>query len=557
MVRITSFFTALLIFFGSVFALFLPKAPAPATEAELMSMTERIKKKELPDVVYAVDISGFTTDERFSAIALQGIVAKTEPCIYLLFGGAYNTYLSKIEKSGKRIVRTDANGAKWTYSSLVAQFRDYIADGGYVLYENSDFAEGLNVASNFAAAFSWLPVPVSAKEKAEVCGLTMKKDLTQEKYDYAFQRRYFNELKDRLEKGTVVHVKESMLGLRDLAISQGWFCFYTLNDSTGLAGNALMREVLRWSGKNTAVYGWCEYEKKTVELVSKTGGYMIAADHSYNCSYLSQLEAQTSFGGAAGTVHTDETKHYATLVFSDGDNCQWIQNGYGEYYTLTGNYPDDKVSWTFSPTLRSFCPTALEGVVNAAGENTSFVCGPSGAGYCNPSRLDTKTLELFSTETASAMLKSGERVLTILDDYSAIREGRMARSFDYFSRFDNIDGGILYLDPNRYEAGKGKVWFSGDKPFASVRLSLWATDGYDGATDEWIAAQAQTVNSYPVDIHSVNGYSVICIHAWSMKPASVDKFIKQLAPHVEILSADDFIKTMQANVPHKTASPVN
>ncbi len=555
MVKITSFFTALLIFLGSAYAALLPKVPAPASEAELAAMTDGIKKKEVPDTVYAVDLSAFSTDERYSAIALQGIVAKKSPCIYLMFGGAYNTYLSQIERSGKTVVRTDENGNRWTYKSLISQFFDYIADGGYTLYENSDFAEGLNVATNFATAYGWLPVPVSAKETADECGLTMKKDLTKEKYGYAFQRKYFKELKDNFEKGTVIHVKNEMMGLRDLAIEQGYFCFYTKNDKTETPGNVFMREVLCWSGKNTAVYGWCEYEKKTVTLISEMGCHIAASDYSYNCSLLSQFDTGVSFGQTAGKAYTDETKHYATLVFSDGDNCQWIQNGYGEYFTLTGNYPDAKISWTFSPVLRELCPQAYERTAGAAGENTSFVCGPSGAGYCNPSLFDSRSLDLFSTQTASAMLKSGERVITILDDYSAIKEGKAKRSFDYFSRFDNIDGGILFLDPDRYSAGKGKVWFSNGKPFASVRLSLWAEDGYDGATDEWITQQADTVNSYPADIHSVNGYSVICVHAWTMKPEAVEKFIGMLDSHVELLSAADFLKTMEENVPHKTAQP--
>lgn len=555
MIKLTSFFTAVLIFFSTFFASLLPKAPAPASQAELMNMSEPFSRKELSDVVYAVDFSGFTEDEKQSVVCLQGLVAKTDPCILLMFGGVYNTYLAEIEKSGKQVIRTDANGSKWTYETLIAQFYDYIADGGYTLYTPSEYAEGLNVAANFAAAYGWLPVPASSKEKAEKCGLTLKKDLTQEEYGYAFQRKYFNELKDHFHKGTVMHVKYNMMGLRDLAIEQGYFCFYTFNDKLEITGNSFMREVLRWSGKNTSVYGWCEYEKKTVELISKMGCHMTASDYCYNGSYLSQFTSDARFDNGTPTVHTDETKHYATLVFSDGDNCQWIQNGYGEYFTLTGNYPDAKVSWTFSPVLRSFCPAAFERVVNAANENTSFLCGPSGFGYCNPSRFDDESLGLFSTETAAAMLRNGERVITILDDYKPAREGRMARSFDFFSRYDNIDGGILFLDPDRYQAGNGKVWFSNGKPFASVRLSLWAQDGYDGATDEWIRQQADTVNAYPVDIHSVNGYSVICIHAWSMTPAAVDRFINLLDSHVEILSADDFIKTMQANVPHETAAP--
>lgn len=555
MIKITSFFTALMIFFGSCYAALLPKAPTPINREQLAELDDTIPKKELSDTVYAIDLSGFTDDEVFSAIALQGLVAKKDPCIYLMFGGAYTTYLNEIEKIGKAIIRTDADGKKWTYKALIRQFADYITESGYTLYNNSEYAEGLNVATNFAAAYGWLPVPASLKETAEECGLILKKDLTKEKYGYAFQRKYFAQLKKHLKKGTVIHVKKENKGLRDLAVEQGYFCFYTPEDKLRIECDSFMREVMNWSGKNSSVYGWCESEKKTVTLLSELGCNMIASDFCYNCSYLSQLNTDVRLPVNKAKAYTDETKHYATLVFSDGDNCQWIQNGYGEFFNLTGNYPDDKVTWTFSPVLRDFCPPAFERVAAQASNNSFFVCGPSGGAYCNPSLLDTKSLDLFSTETAAAMLKSGERVITILDDYKPIKEGKIARSFDFFSRFDNIDGGILYLDPDRYEAGKGKVWFSNDKPFASVRLSLWSNEGYDGATDEWILQQAQTVNNYPVDIHSIDGYSVICIHAWTMNPAAVHQFIGLLDDHVEILSADDFLKTMRENIPHETAIP--
>ena len=557
MIKITSVFSALMILIGNIFTFFLPKAPEPLTMSELMNIKPAVRQIESSDTVYAVDLSGFSEDERYSAICLQGIVAKTNPCIYLLFGSVYNEYLSAIEKTGKEIIRTDKTGAKWSYRSLIAEFYDYISDGGYTLYRYSEYAEGLNTATNFASAYGWLPVAESLKETAEECGLQMKKDLTAEEYDYSFQRRYFNELKDHFTKGAVVHLKYEKMGLRDFAIQQGYFCFYTLNDNFFLSGNSFMREVLNWSGENTAVYGWCEYEKKTVTLLSKTGAHIIASDYSYNCSYLSQIENDVTYPQKQGKAHTDPSKHYATLVFSDGDNCQWLQNGFSEYFSFINNYPDTKVSWTFSPKLKDMCPSAYDRIKSAANENTSFLCGPSGAGYCNTSLLDSRSLQLFSTETASAMLRSGERIITLLDDYKPVNEGKMKRSFDYFSRFENIDGGILFLDPDRYTAGKGKVWFSNDKPFASVRLSLWSDEGYEGATDEWISQQADILNSYPVDISSIEGYSVICVHAWTMKPEALNKFISLIAPHVEILSADDFIATMKENIPHKTAMPMN
>lgn len=555
MLKFTSLLTSLGIIIGFIFSIFLPHAPVPVSQDELLAYTDFIEKKELADTIYTVNLSGFSEDERNAVIALQGIVAKTNPCIYLMFGGIYNIYLNDIINSGKKIISTDKDGNRWTLYSLINEFRSYIMDEGFCLYKNSEYAEGMNVATNYATVYGWLPVAESLKDNIESCGLVLKKDLTQEEYNTSFQRKYFNELKKYFNKGKVVHLKKSQFGLRDLAISQNLFCFYSADNGFGENGYFFTREVMRWSGKNTTVLGWCEYEKETVKLLSQTGSNIIAADYCYNCSYLANLDNKNNFNAIQTEASTDAAKHYVTLVFSDGDNCQWLQNGFTEYHTTIQKYRDAKVSWTFSPVLSSLCPPAIDYTLSDSNINSSFICGPSGYGYCNPSRFDAKSLDLFSTQTAASMLKNNQNIITILDDYKPINEAKMLRSFDYFSRFDNINGGILFLDPDRYEAGKGKVWFSNDKPFASVRLSLWAEDGYEGATDEWLYAQAEKINSSPADIRSINGYSVICIHAWSMKPEALNKFINMLDEHIEILSADDFIQTMSVNIPHKTAIP--
>ncbi|MBP9987868.1 MAG: hypothetical protein KBT46_00050 [Ruminococcus sp.] len=541
--RITALYTAFVIFLGSFAIIAEPKIPKASTESQLLSMEGVVEKKQLGNDVFVYDIGGYSYEERMTAITLQGIVAKQNTCMYILQSGADSTYLKEIEKSGKTL-----HYEKLSLASLIEKYKSYIGDSGYILYRDSDFAEGLNVATNYATAYGWLPVNKKIEAVAKNCGLTLKKDISEDEYDIAFQQKHWNELRDYFRKGLVIHERYSMFGLRDFAIQQNAYCFYT--DSSA-EGNKFLKKVLKWSGKNTAIMGWTEKEKHFVEFISKLGCYINPADYCANNSYLASFETEIPKVNCDSPVaYKDPTKHYVTLVFSDGDNCQWIQNGFGEYHQTVNNYPDIKMTWTFSPFFQEFNPIALKHTYETANENQYFIAGPSGIGYCNPTVYDRKSLDLMSTRTASAMLKSNQRILTILDDYTMLKEKKFAYRLGFFSRFDNIDGGIVFLDPKCYQSGEGKVWFSNGKPFASVRLSLWADGGYDGATDEWIKSQADTVNNYPVDINSVNGYSVICVHAWTMKPDAIQKFISDLDDHVVVLNAGDFIKTMKENVVH-------
>lgn len=546
--KFTAFITAVLIFLGGFSLIAEPRIPDACSEEELLSVSGVIEKKELGDEVYAYDIGGFSYAERLIAISLQGIVARQNPCVYIIQSGADRGFLAEIEASGKTV-----NYGKLTLEQMIEKYRPYIGDGGYVLYRESEFAEGLNTATNYASVYGWLPVQKEYEQAAKNCGLTLKLDISGDEYNLSFQQKHWKALRDSLKKGIVVHEKYKMPGLRDLAIEQRAYCFYT--DSTD-EGNRFLKKVLEWSGKNTSVQGWTENEKGFVAFISKLGCYINPSDICLNNSYLSSFEAENpAVSQQPAAAQTDETKHYVTLVFTDGDNCQWVQNGFGEYHQTVNNYPDIKMTWTVSPFFSEFCPLTLKRTYLAANENQYFISGPSGVAYCNPACYDARSLDLMSTRTASAMLKSNQRIINILDDYTRLKDAKFGYRLGYFSRFDSIDGGILFLDPDCYRGGKGKVWFSDDKPFASVRVSLWADGGYDGATDEWIKEKAAIINGYPVDIHSVNGYSVVCVHAWTMRPASIKKFVDALDEHVVILNAADFLKTMQENIPHKNAAP--
>lgn len=551
--RIAALISAFIILLGNIPTSKLPDVPEPASQQELAQMTTYLKPKTVEDTIYVIDTNNMPTDEKSMLVCLEGIVNRTSPCLFVVITGGEWSYIQDLEKAGKAVMKTDGNGNAWTTHSIMEKFRDRIGDGGYCVYKETDLAEGLNVATNYATLYGWLPVSERLMSLAESFGLTMKKDLRTYSDMISLQKNFFEENRDKFSKDAVVHINTRMISLRDLAIQQGFYCFYTDIDKKGLK---YLGEVLDYMGINTAVLGWVEEEKKGVATISSKGCWLNPTDRCTNNSILAFIDNERlNPEPKKGTAATDDTKHYICLLYSDGDNCQWIQNGYGEYFNTRKYYPDIPMSWTFSPFIKDFCPSMFNRAVLVADDNNQFAGGPSGIGYCNLSRFPVEALDGYATLTAAAMKRSGQNVLVSLDDYTTFKDSKMQYALSYFSRFENIDGGLLYLDPDCYRAGRGKIWFCDDKPFVSVRLSLWCRGGYPNVTEEWVKEQADVINSYPADIHSVNGYSLICVQAWTMETEWTQVFIDNLGENVEILNASDFIATITENVPHQNAVP--
>ncbi|MBQ4604249.1 MAG: hypothetical protein IJB16_06560, partial [Clostridia bacterium] len=98
--------------------------------------------------------------------------------------------------------------------------------------------------------------------------------------------------------------------------------------------------------------------------------------------------------------------------------------------------------------------------------------------------------------------------------------------------------------------------FVNNKPFITYRLSLWHPDG-EGATmtNEWLDEQAAIVNSYPADINSINGYSVINIHPWTVSIENLAYFVSQLDDGIVLVTLDELMAMIEKNVPHQNARP--
>ncbi len=545
--KITTFFISVIL---SIMAVFTPEIPQAKTVDELNDIPGIFEKYELSEELYVIDARVLdSTDKMHMAVCLQGIVAKTNPCIFIKTNSIDSTYLKKIEESGVKIIYTDDNGNDWTLPSLLEHFKNHIKDHGYVLYKESPGAEGLNMATNLSAIYGWLAVPESLESIAISAELTKKEDFSDDNYNILFQLNFFNKYKEKFNYRVLVHERYEMKALRDLAIQQGFFTFYIDDDRDG----AWFRNmVMDYAGDNTPVLGWVKYEVAFVTAASKKGNMIIPSDHCYNNSYLVSFEREIPKQvNKEKNITPQEGKHYCSIVFSDGDNAQWIQNGFHEYYQKLKLENDFPMTWTFPPMLSQLSPVTVETIYNDATENNYFIAGVSGAGYIHPSEYLKKALVGFTDLTALGMLSCDLEYVSILDrtPKNEIEKTKLVSSLEYYARYDNIKGGIVYLDPDRYEGGKGEIYFVNDKPFVSTRLSLWHPGG-EGAqvSTEWLDEQAAAVNSFETNIHSAKGYSVINVHPWTISIDNLAYFVEQLDDDVVLVTVDQLMKMVSDNV---------
>ncbi|MBQ3519944.1 MAG: hypothetical protein IJA31_11560 [Clostridia bacterium] len=535
------------------------EVPEPKTAQELSEIDDLFDIHLVSREIIVVKNNNLTAEQAYSVVALQGIVGKTEAAILLNNGSSgTNTAMRELTEQGYALQYTDASGKEWTFESLLQKFvaEGCIKDMGYVLYTSQTDVDQLNTATNFATVYGWLPVPQEAEEIAIKCGLSCRKDLTGENCGFAYQLDFYNEHKDVFKDNLLIHQASSAMGLRDLAVQQNIFVMYTLEDD--FIGKAFRTAVLRDMEKGTAVLGWGQYEIAFVGAMTEMGNYVIPADHCMNNSLLSSFTFDVgAFNEPVASVELDPTKHYVVLLYSDGDNAQWVQGGYREYFTWKSYNLDVPVTWTFPPMMTDFSCANTQAVLDIKGDDC-LVCGPSGAGYTRMSEMYGDGIQAFSDITAASMLQNGMTTLTILDNIyeNGIQEKAFLNKLEYYARYENISGALLQLDGDRYAAGKGQVWFINDKPFVSVRQSLWYPDGEGSEVPkEWIAEQASLVNAREADIHSIDGYSVINIHPWTINTENLAYFVSLLDEGVQVITGDELIAALDRYIPHENAKP--
>lgn len=497
------------------------------------------------NVVYSVKTDKMSAQEIETAVSLQGIVAQTQASIFIDSDAESRAWLDKCASDyGLKIVNVDS---VW---DLIDIFRRYVTDGKYVLY-NSTYDAGafareqtINYATVVAGVEKYLMISKDLEATAVENGLTLGKDVTS--YNTA---SVFAEYKDRLNKSVLIHQEPSKWQLRDYAIASKAMCFYSdFYDGSSDSKN----EILSWADDNAPILGWTENEINFVASNSLHSKITVAADWSTNLSFTSALENSENYtpeNYQKRTLKAENGKHYLAIVMSDGDNLQWMENGFAtdkKYFGSAerGNFP---MTWTIAPSMYNLQPQILDYLYENGTASDEFIAGPSGAGYVNISEYNENSLSGYAKITASYMNATGLGYVNFLDDTAD------PSRLDEFTKYDSVKGGIWSVG-NKYIDGNGALYWSNGKPVVCARETLWRIAGNDDSNAYYGFTErvAQRINNYKTDPTTIEGYTVLIAHAWSIGTMDyIARFVEQLDEHVELVTVGELLDLVSENVKHE------
>ena len=523
----------------------------------LLALTACVKKNESeglykPDgfaqTVYVIKASNMSRAEREMITSLQGILAQHKATIFIedLDGVAesQNTKYWLDDLIDRYGIKVEYVRNPWT---LLSMFSNYITDCKYVLYtspETSDNAydQSINMAATVSGVEGYIMIDKSIELLAVSRGFTLGKDVTGSTF-----REIFEEYKDRLNKNYIVHQSPERSELRDYAIAGKVFCYY----SDHVTDTKLSAEVLAWANSNCVVLGWTEDELNFVASCSLYAKAVIPADWSSNLSFYAALDKENEIIKQSYTqekITADPNKHYVAIVMSDGDNIQWIQRNFIDSTSYFGSkYRGEfKLTWGISPSLYDLAPSIAERVYSNQSANDQFISGPGGLGYTNITNYDKEELAEYAKMTASYMEKMDLHYANFLDAY--VDE----EALKYFAEQDQIEGGIWNIG-NKYVGAQGGVYWENGKPFVSVRETLWReSSGIDNEYYGYTERVAQRINSYKCDPTSIEGYTVVVAHVWSIGTMDhIARFVNSLDEHVELVTVGELIELVKENVEQK------
>ena len=464
------------------------------------------------------------------AVAIEGIFAREHATYYLVRNNQDIFWLNQLK---------DNYGITYEYTTFNDMVNDFKAEypAKYVLFD-WDNLESCNSAFSLAGAFDILPVSAEYKDKMEQLGFSMEIDAST-----MSEKKCFNTYKEHFCNDGLVQLgfkDTAIYYLKDYQIACKYFITYQ-KDSFDPDCQKQRASVLAWVKKDSPTFGWIiNDENEDVGISSNYSLYTLASDYCCNMSLFTCLDAFNVDAvvqpNENTTVKAEAGKHYITFMMSDGDNCQIWYNSFAtdsRYYGMT-RHEGFKFGWSIQPSLIELGPAFIKYVYDHASPSDQFVCAVSGQGYMNPQNYTE--LAKFTQNLDYYLKKTDLSVIQILDSTTPNE-----KVLNCYSSVPSLKG-AFYCFGNKYAGGAGSVYWCNDKPFVTIRESLWSTS---------IESMAARINSYAKDPTSIYGYTAINVHAWSMTYEDAYRLTQLLDEDVVVVYPEEFIELITNNVKHE------
>jgi hypothetical protein len=405
------------------------------------------------DTILVQDLS---PDEEITFSALQGLINKTKPRVYLLDSGAdegtYTWANTSLVGFGSRILYSNANRY-----NLIAKYTNQLA--GVVRYDPAVSIHYRNLASTVAGLRNAIPVTpaIHAALAGQGINLPVVVDLTGltyttpvDIYNYLYDT-YWPECNQRVLVSANPDDTGDLHHTRDIAAATGGAVVWLSTTST--SQRTVLRKFLADMTPGEAiVLGWYTTERSGIVTATSYGIGTIPADF-----YISS----TVYGGndhriripAVPTRPALQNKIYICLFISDGDNAQYVQRAMRKIWdqntSSRGIYP---LNWTIAPGMVDLGPALLNYYYTTATTRDCFVAGPSGMGYIMPVNTLSETgaavgthltdpvaTDAYTRLTETYLQRSGLRVLTVWDNATAMHRA------SYETNVRNLYGATVHL----------------------------------------------------------------------------------------------------------------
>jgi hypothetical protein len=393
----------------------VPPAAPPAADAGIVWPETQI----LPSFgrFSALDVADLTqnvaADEMTLFAALQGLVNRAQPRIYLLYPAEEGPSAWLDEMSA---VQLNPLAERW---DLVARYRDEIK--GIVIYDPAQ-PEAVNLATTAAGQLDGLPASPALAERlqaapydlpvlADLRGLSFESRAAAYRYAYEQWGAGANKhLTLGLDPGIAGNLRDYAVALRTLVV---WL------DPRIPAEEALLTQILAETPPGSPFVGYFPNPTNGGEAVI----IRYLSQHAHPSFAMDVFQNATVLGGTppASLVQTVppapalENKVYVTFFISDGDNLQYIQHRMRVLWDdpRRGAVP---IGWTFQPAILDASPLMLDFYLSGASPLDVLVAGPSGLGYTYPNDWsDLDALARFAGQTQAYMDRAGMRIITLWD----------------------------------------------------------------------------------------------------------------------------------------------
>lgn len=468
------------------------------------------------DVLDTIENGELTADEKIAFSALQGLVNKTQPRIYLMEGTSRDKWA---ESDTVGFLNRNAYNGDNKYD-LIKKYAGEV--DGVVLYSTQNSDHYRNLATTVAGLRNAVPVTSEMYEELQAHGIALPvvEDLTElsytdvtDIYEYLY-REYWPECTRRLIVS--LNPADILTFTRDIAAATGSAVVYL--DCKTAKQRKLYEKFLEDMANTdctSVATGWFTEERSGIGAGTKYGIGTVPSDF-----YMSS----TVYGGTDHTVQVPsvplkdalENKVYVAVYISDGDNIQYDQ-GYmrdlwDESESVRGQVA---LNWTISPSLTDLGPSLLNYYYTEATDKDCFVCGPSGLGYALPintiggftrqflSDKDTGYINNYTRLSGTYFERAGLRVVTAWDNLSDIHRSAYEANCRYLygatvhdwsanSIFTHVKEGPvndLYFEKHTlcytssysalYKSISKEIekWDKNSPKFLSYQVSVWGDDG--------------------------------------------------------------------------------